>query len=1088
MIFSCNQKEELSDSLFKPLSTSHTSISFNNKITETDTLNYFNYPYLYMGGGAAIGDFDNDGLQDLFFTGNMVESKLYKNEGNLKFKDVTKPSGIKNNDQWFTGASLVDINQDGFLDIYVSVSGKQNKANKLYINNQDLTFTESASQYGLDNEGSTTQVAFFDYDNDNDLDLYIANYPPANFGSSNAFYKSKMDNLTEIDSDKLFRNEGNGTFKDVSIESGIANYGLSLGLSVADYNNDGLLDVYVSNDFSTPDYLWVNNGDGTFTNQLEDAFGHTSFYAMGCDAADFNNDGWIDFVQVDMTPNDNRRAKSNMASMNRGLFWDTVDYGFHYQYMQNSLQLNRGNKKQGVPYFSDISRISGLATTDWSWGPLLADFDNDGWKDLFITNGTKRDVNNKDYFQNLKLKINLTRQGPPINSLDIPSEPVENCAYKNNGDGTFSNIGLEWGINYKGFSNGATYGDLDNDGDLDLVVNNMDSEASIYENTTNDLNSNYVRFKLNGPEANHFGIGTRIKIYQQKNFQEVQVTLTRGFQSSVEPIAHFGLPKNQKIDSVKIYWTDFKTQTLKNLTPNQTISVNYSEANLKNSPIDNKEYTYNFINISDHVNIDYNHEENNYNDFFQEPLLPHQYSKMGPGLAVSDVNNDGLSDIFIGNATAASAKLFIQNTKGEFIEVIGPWQEQIIFEDMAATFFDADNDGDPDLYVGSGSNEFAQNSKNYRDRLYMNDGQGNYTENIKALPNLFISTGTISEADYDGDGDIDLFIGGRIMPAAYPLAASSYLLKNELIETGHLSFKDITNTYFPSLNNIGLVTDALWTDFDNDKDLDVVISKEWGPIGIYENENGKFIERTSDFELDEHLGWWYSLAQGDFDNDGDIDFIAGNLGNNYKYQASKEAPFEVYSGDYDNNRKRDIVLGYHQKGTLYPLRGRECSSEQIPAIKYKFKNYESFANASLVDVYGEDNLKSGIHYKANTFSTVLIENKGNDEWAIRDLPIETQLSSVNKILVNDYNKDGNLDIIIGGNLYASEVETTRNDASIGLYLEGKGNGAFNAIPSQKSGLYLDGDVKDMEFMQIGSDLVLVVARNNDTLKFIKVYE
>lgn len=672
--------------LFEHESSELTFITFQNIITETDTLNYFNYPYLYMGGGVAIGDIDNDGLQDIFFTGNMIESRLYRNLGDLKFEDITEESGINNNKQWSTGATMVDINLDGYLDIYVSVSGKHNKANKFYINNTDLTFTESAAKYGLNHRGSTTQSVFFDYDNDNDLDVYVANYPVAKFGSSNAFYKKKMQNLTDEESDKLYRNDGNGLFTDVSVSSGIANYGLSLGLSAADFNNDGWIDVYVSNDFSTPDYLWMNNGDGTFSNRLRDSFGHTAFYAMGCDAADFNNDGWIDLIQVDMTPEDNRRSKSNMASMNPEYFRNTVQSGFHYQYMQNCLQLNRGNIADDHNYFSDISRLSGTATTDWSWGPLLADLDNDGWKDVFITNGTKRDVNNRDFFNDLQLKVNFTRQAP-VNSLEIPSEPVENYAYRNNGDLSFSDAGLDWGLNFKGFSNGASYADLDNDGDLDLVVNNIDAEASVYRNRSSESGKgNYFRLKFDGPKGNAFGIGTKVWLYQGEFTQFQQLMLTRGFQSSVEPILHFGLPISDKIDSVVVSWPDGTQQKMMNVTSNGLMVVKYESG--KKIRMKTKESRQGlFKDVTHESTLIYKHLENQFDDSQKEPLLPYQYSRLGPGLAVGDTNGDGLDDFFIGNATGQSGSLFIQTKNGKFGELDGPWKEQMKFEDVTGPFF-----------------------------------------------------------------------------------------------------------------------------------------------------------------------------------------------------------------------------------------------------------------------------------------------------------------------------------------------------------------------------------------------------------------
>ena len=1061
LFLSCNQTDVPVQKLFKLKGSLNSGITFSNTLTESDTLNYFIYPYLYMGGGVATGDINNDGFVDVFFTGNMVENKLYLNTSNNQFEDITIKANISGDNRWYTGVTMVDINNDGWLDIYLSVSGnKGEKTNQLYINNKDLTFTEQAQAYGVDDKGSSTQSVFFDYDKDGDLDLYVANYPAAPFGSSNHYYLNKMNHLKNEDSDHLYKNNGDGTFSDVSKESKIANYGLSLGISVGDYNNDGWDDIYISNDFSTPDRFFINSKDGTFKDEALNTFNHTSLFGMGTDVADYNNDGLLDLIQVDMTPEDNRRSKSNMASMNQRYFYNTVQSGFHYQYMQNCLQLNNGAKADSSFIFSNTARIAGIATTDWSWGPLFADLDNDGWKDIYITNGSRRDVNNKDYFAQMRMKVNLTKE-VKFNSKDIPSEPIANYAYKNNADLTFSNLSKEWGLDYKGFTNGVAYADFDNDGDLDLIMNNIDDTACFYENLSNEKSANsYLRFKLQGEEKNRNGIGTKVTVYKDSLFQFQQLTLTRGFQSSVEPVIHFGLGNYQQADSVLITWPDGKKEVLVNVKTNQLLKINYENASNIDAIKESKVAKQIFKDISNEVKIPFKHQENNYNDFLIEPLLPHQFSRLGGSISVGDVNNDGLEDFYVGNAKDAPSALFIQNEEGLFSEIKGPWLNDSPFEDMSSLFFDADGDGDQDLYVVSGGSELSNIKELLQDRLYINTENG-FIKSTGSLPEIMSSGSCVKAVDYDLDGDIDLFIGGRIVPGKYPLAARSYILRNEGGLNLGVTFKDVTEELSPELVTPGLVTDALWSDFNSDGYPDLILTGEWMPVLFFENKKSSFKSRTEDFGLSQHTGWWYSLAEGDFDNDGDMDYVAGNLGNNFKYQASFQEPFEIHSGDFDKNGKLDIVLSYYQDGTAFPLRGLECSSQQIPVLKYKYRKYHEFAESSLVDVYGKANLENALHYKATTFSSSYIKNNGKDKWEITALPIRAQLSSINTIISEDINKDGHLDLIIAGNLYSTEVETPRNDASVGLFLQGNGKGTFTPMQANKSGLYINGDIKDL---------------------------
>ncbi|MEM6767322.1 MAG: VCBS repeat-containing protein [Bacteroidota bacterium] len=1093
-ISSCQvDKQGQATTTFVQKNATETRVLFNNRIEETAEFNYYKYPYLYLGGGVATGDFNNDGLTDIFFTGNMVENTLYLNQGEWQFLEIGKEAGVSGDSRWYTGIALVDINHDGWLDIYVSVSGSGfNTKNQLFVNrgisNEEAevaipTFTEEAEKWGIADRGPSIQSTFFDYDKDGDLDLYVGNYPTAPFGSSNRYYKEKMENLALQDSDHLYENKGDGHFMEVSTAAGVANYGLTLGVSVADLNADGWEDIYLSNDFSTPDRMFINQGDGTFTESLQQSTRQTSLFGMGSDAADYNNDGLVDIVQVDMTPKDNRRNKENMASMNPSLFWNMVQSGFHYQYMYNSLQLNRGRDGNGIQQFSNVSSLAGISATDWSWGPLFADLDNDGWKDLVITNGIKRDVNNRDFVNSMKVKINFSRSLENINYEDIPSEKIENYAFQNNGDLTFTDVSEEWGLNLKGFSHGIAYADLDNDGDLDLVTNNMDMEASLFQNQT--MGKHFLRIKLDGPTENPLGIGTQVELKDGKGSQFQSLSLTRGFQSSVEPILHFGLGQKNRVEKVNIRWPDGKEQLLSNVAADQVLTISYADALSPQKAEELASKKTPFQETPTDVSLEYRHRESSYNDYNLEPLLPYQYSRLGPALSTGDVNGDGLEDFFVGNAYNEPASLFIQNATGAFDKLPGPWEEDKKYEDIGSLLFDADGDNDLDLYVISGGGEFVGSQEYLLDRLYINLGEGVFEKATASIPELYTAGSCVKAGDFDGDGDQDLFVGGRLIPGRYPSPASSHILRNEGGVGQDVCFTEVSNEVLPALTDLGMVTDALWSDFNEDGKLDLIIAAEWMPVQFFRNEGEAFSDQTSAFGLDSQVGWWQSLAEGDFDGDGDTDYVAGNIGNNLKYKASPEAPFSVYSGDFDGNGKTDIVLGYEQAGQQFPLRGRQCSSEQIPAIELKFRDYESFASATLIEVYGESNLGNALQYHATQFATSLIVNRGDSVWSHSPLPNLAQVSSVNAIEVQDWNQDGNLDLVIAGNLYWTEIETPRNDASLGLLLIGNGAGAFQAIPNEESGLFIHGDVKDLKSLRLGKDetsQVLISARNNNSLQ------
>lgn len=1081
-MFSCNKTTDKKmpswnkvDDIFVQVTSEISNVKYTNALTETQNFNYYTYPYIYFGGGVATGDINNDGLTDIYFTGNMVKNALYLNKGNLQFQDISETSGtIGTRGKWASGVTMADVNNDGFLDIYVCYSGpNQNRQNELYLNQGNNTFKEVAKKYNIADNGHSVQSAFFDYDRDGDLDLYVANYPPTPFQAENTFYAEKKNNPDWETSDRLYRNDGNNHFVDVTEEAGVLNFGLSLGLSISDFNNDGWPDVYVSNDFNAPDYLYINQKNGAFSNQIDTMMTHTSNFGMGTDAADFNNDGFIDLMQVDMAASQNDQEKANMSSMNTERFYEAVRLGLHYQNMKNSFQMNTGSGT-----FSDVAYMTGLAKTEWSWGPLFFDFDNDGWKDIFITNGIRRNVNDTDAIIYLKLKNaynNLTQKDIAETLNRLPVKPVDNYLYHNTKSLNFDKTNGNWGLSFKGFSNGASYADLDNDGDLDMVVNNLDAPSSIFENKANQFsNSNYFSVELEGEDDNRFGIGSKITLSANGKKQVQELFLTRGFQSSVAPKVHFGIGNIENIDTLEVVWPSGKVQTLTHIAANQNIKI-IEDAKAASPEKNNTPNKTLFTEVTNKLQINFKHQENDYNDFDSETLLPHKMSTLGPFINVGDVNGDDLDDFFVGGAMGQSGKLYIQNEDGSFVESQQKaFTNDSQFEDMGALFFDADGDKDLDLYVASGGNEKPKSNTYYQDRLYLNNGKGNFSRSLNALPKIYASSSVVTASDFDKDGDLDLFVGGRLAPQNYPNAGESVILENQ-----NGTFKDITEKVAPGLKNIGMVTSAEWQDLNNDGEVDLLLSGEWMPVTMLINEGGKFNTKKNN----EEIGWWNHVTLTDLKGDGNKQIIAGNLGINYKYQASHEFPFVVYGDDFDENGHSDIVLGYYNQETLYPVRGRSCSSDQMPSIKKKFPNYTAFSKATLQDVYGKQELDSAkVSYAATQFASGIFSLDGELELDFKALPIEAQVSSVNDVLAQDFDGDGHKDLLIAGNLLNSEVETPRNDASFGLFLKGKGDGTFDSIPSYESGILFTGQITDLTLIETVQGSVVLAASNDGKLK------
>ena len=1101
-IFSCKEESENATNdtenkptLFTSLTSEETGIDFFNKVENQKDFNIFKYRNFYNGGGVAIGDVNNDGLADIFFTANMTSNKLYLNKGNFQFEDITESAGVAGRKPWSTGVSMVDINNDGYLDIYVSNAGNMeadNHDNDLYINNGDLTFTESAKDYNLADSGFTIQTVFFDYDKDGDLDAYILNN--SNVPVNGLGYAEQRDlraqdwkNVPEVlrgQGDKLMKNE-NGTFIDVSEEAGIYGslIGFGLGVQIGDVNNDLYPDIYITNDFYERDYLYINNQDGTFTESIKSLTSHLSLSAMGVDIADINNDSHPEIFVTDMLPEENERVKSVMEFEGYNVFKLKQRKDFYQQYIQNTFQLNNGNNS-----FSEIAYFSGVDATDWSWSVLMFDMDNDGFRDIFVTNGINHDLTDLDFVEffanEIIQEMALTGQKEAIDSIidKMPIHPLPNYAYHNKKDLTFDNVTNKWGFGTPSFSNGAAYGDLDNDGDLDLVISNVNMESFVYKNNTVETtNNHFIKLNLKGTGGNLFAIGSKIKIYTTGNTITQELIPFRGFQSSMEYPLTIGLGETSKIDSIHVIWPNNKLSRMVNVEVDQTLHLNQDEA-LEEYKEYNIQNSSQFLTEIETTNFK-PHEENRYNDFNYQSLLNQLISQEGPSLAIGDVNGDGHEDVYVGGGKSNTATIYIHKGKGNLTLKAQPaFEEDAEFEDTAAAFFDADNDGDLDLVVGSGGNEVG-NGNFMKNRLYLNDGKGNFMKSNSPLPSNKDNVAVIAPQDVDGDGDIDLIIGARSVVGVYGIDPEHMYLENQ----GDGTFKNSTERFAYNLKNAGMIKDAKWLDIDGDSKNELVTVSDWGSPQIFKNDGKQLTKLPSN--LDSLSGWWNTVNYADFDNDGDLDLVLGNQGKNLHYKPSPESPLKLWIDDFDKNGSIEPIMTQHTNKNDYPIHQKSQIVEQIVSIKKDYLKASDYASRSIQELFPGKNLQNAIVKEAKYSESVIAINEGNGKFTIKELPSMVQLSCVCGINCSDINGDGNMDLIMAGNNYELRPQFSRLDASFGNVLLGDGANNFEWQPYEESGFFVKGEVKHLAKIKdkFGNEF-LFSALNEDKPKVFKFNE